>query len=166
MRKSFLWIAVLAMSLVASQPCQAKRVRTVRLSTYNIQHGAGMDEQIDYVRQAEIIRKAKAEVAAIQEVDSMTHRNGGRYALDEMRRKAKLPYATFAPAIDFQGGKYGVGLLSRKRPLSVKRIPLPGREESRMLLVAEFRNYVVACTHLSLTAEDRMNSVPVIVAEA
>ena len=166
MRKSFLWIAVLAMSLVASQPCQAKRVRTVRLSTYNIQHGAGMDEQIDYVRQAEIIRKAKAEVAAIQEVDSMTRRNGGRYALDEMRRKAKLPYATFAPAIDFQGGKYGVGLLSRKRPLSVKRIPLPGREEPRMLLVAEFRNYVVACTHLSLTAEDRMNSVPIIVAEA
>ena len=124
-----------------------------------------MDGKIDYVRQARILKKAHADVAAIQEVDSMTKRNGGTYALEEIGREAKM-FSTFAPAIKFQGGKYGIGILSKKRPLSVHRIPLPGREEPRMLLVAEFKHYVVACTHLSLTDEDRMASIPLIVEEA
>ena len=75
-------------------------------------------------------------------------------------------HATFAPAINFQGGKYGIGILSKKQPISVHRIPLPGREEKRMILVAEFKHYVVACTHLSLTDEDRILSIPLIVEEA
>ena len=138
---------------------------TLHLTSYNIQHGEGLDKKIDHARQAKILRKAHADVAAIQEVDSMTKRNGGLYSLEEIGRKAKM-HATFAPAINFQGGKYGIGLLSKKRPMSVRRIPLPGREESRMLLVAEFKHYVVACTHLSLTDDDRMASVPLIVEEA
>ena len=35
-----------------------------------------------------------------------------------------------------------------------------------MLLVAEFQHYVVACTHLSLTEEDRLASIPLIQEEA
>ena len=142
-----------------------KKVHTVRLTSYNIQHGQGMDGNIDLDRQARILRKARADVASIQEVDSATRRSEGRYTLGEIGRKAKM-FATFAPTIDYQGGKYGIGILSRKRPLSVRRIPLPGREEPRMLLVAEFKHYVVACTHLSLTEEDRMASIPLIVEEA
>lgn len=133
--------------------------------TYNIQHGKGMDEKIDYDRQARILQQAHADVVAIQEVDSVTKRNQGSYSLDEINRKAKM-FVTFAPAIDFQGGKYGVGILSKKRPISVRRIPLPGREEHRILLVAEFKHYVVACTHLSLTEEDCIASIPIIVEEA
>ena len=165
MKRTYLYMlfALLAAAFVA--PLQAKRVRTVRLTSYNIQHGEGLDKKIDHDRQARILRKAHADVAAIQEVDSVTKRNGGLYSLEEIGRKAKM-HATFAPAIKFQGGKYGIGILSKKRPLSVHRIPLPGREESRMLLVAEFKHYVVACTHLSLTDEDRLASVPIIVAEA
>lgn len=146
-------------------PVEARKVRTLHLTSYNIQHGEGLDGKIDHARQARILRKAHADVAAIQEVDSVTRRNGGLYSLEEIGRKAKM-FSTFAPAINFQGGKYGIGILSKKRPLSVHRIPLPGREESRMLLVAEFKHYVIACTHLSLTDEDRMASIPLIAAEA
>ena len=144
---------------------EAKKVRTLRLTSYNIQHGEGLDKKIDHARQARILRKAHADVAAIQEVDSVTRRNGGLYSLEEIGRKAKM-HSTFAPAIKFQGGKYGIGILSKKKPISVHRIPLPGREEPRMLLVAEFKHYVIACTHLSLTEEDRMASIPIIVEEA
>ena len=157
-----LLVALLALS---STSVQAKRVRTLRLTSYNIQHGAGLDGKIDHARQAKILRKARAQVAAIQEVDSVTKRNGGLYSLEEIGREAKM-FSTFAPAINFQGGKYGIGILSKKKPLSVHRIPLPGREEPRMLLVAEFKHYVVACTHLSLTDEDRMASIPIILEEA
>lgn len=160
-------VCLFALFLLAVLPAslQAKKVHTLRLTSYNIQHGEGLDKKIDHARQAKILRKAHADVAAIQEVDSVTKRNGGLYSLEEIGRKAKM-HATFAPAINFQGGKYGIGILSKKQPMSVRRIALPGREESRMLLVAEFRHYVVACTHLSLTDEDRMASVPIIVEEA
>ena len=165
MKNKSLWLILVLMVAVVAGPLQAKKVRTVRLTSYNIQHGAGLDGKIDYKRQARILRKAHADVAAIQEVDSVTKRNGRVYALEEIGREAKM-FSTFAPAINFQGGKYGIGILSKKRPLSVHRIPLPGREEPRMLLVAEFKHYVVACTHLSLTDEDRMASIPLIVEEA
>ncbi len=59
-------------------------------------------------------------------------------------------HARFCRAIDYDGGGYGVGLLSRDEPLAVRRIPLPGREEARVLLMAEFPGYVVCVTHLSL----------------
>lgn len=144
---------------------QARKVRTLRLTSYNIQHGRGLDDKIDHDRLAYVLREARTEVAAIQEVDSLTKRNGGVYALDEIASKLKM-YSTFAPAIDFQGGKYGVGILSKKAPLSVHRVALPGKEEPRVLLVAEFEHYVVGCTHLSLNEDDRLSSVPLIVEEA
>ena len=165
MKKLALFVLLAQLAAVLALPLQAKRVRTLRLTSYNIQHGAGLDGKIDHARQAKILRKAHADVAAIQEVDSVTKRNGGLYSLEEIGRKAKM-FSTFAPAIKFQGGKYGIGILSKKKPISVHRIPLPGREEPRMLLVAEFKHYVVACTHLSLTDEDRMASIPIILGEA
>ena len=165
MKRAILCLFIAFMGAAFSVSVQAKKVRTLRLTSYNIQHGEGLDKKIDHARQAKILRKAHADIAAIQEVDSVTKRNGGLYSLEEIGRKAKM-FSTFAPAINFQGGKYGIGILSKKQPLSVHRIPLPGREEPRMLLVAEFEHYVVACTHLSLTDEDRMASVPLIVEEA
>lgn len=165
MKKLIISTLLVLVATVFVAPVQARRVHKVRLTSYNIQHGKGMDGRIDYDRQARILRKAHADVAAIQEVDSATRRCEGLYSLGEIGRKAKM-YATFAPTIKYQGGKYGIGILSKKRPLSVHRIPLPGREEPRMLLVAEFKHYVVACAHLTLTDEDRMASLPLIVAEA
>ncbi|MCR4921591.1 MAG: endonuclease/exonuclease/phosphatase family protein [Bacteroidaceae bacterium] len=165
MKRTILAVLLLILATAISIPAGARRVRTLRLSSYNIQHGEGMDKKIDHARIADLLRQAECEVAAIQEVDSVTKRNGGVYALEEIGRHIGM-HATYAPAIDFQGGKYGIGILSKKRPLCVHRIALPGREERRMLLVAEFKDYVVACTHLSLTEADRMASVALIVEEA
>jgi len=53
-------------------------------------------------------------------------------------------------------------LLSRTEPFAVRSIPLPGREEARVLLMAEFPDYTVCVTHLSLTPEDRHASLPII----
>ncbi|MDO4558388.1 MAG: endonuclease/exonuclease/phosphatase family protein, partial [Planctomycetia bacterium] len=73
--------------------------------------------------------------------------------------------ATFGPAIDFQGGKYGVGILSKQKPLRSRTVPLPGREERRVLLIAEFPEFVCFCTHFSLTPEDRLRSAEIIATE-
>ena len=75
-------------------------------------------------------------------------------------------FPTYAPAIDFDGGKYGVGMLSKEKPVSYRYIALPGREEERVLLWVEFERYIFCCTHLSLTPEDRMLSLPILRREA
>lgn len=135
----------------------------LKIMTYNVRHLEGIDRVIDPSRTAAIINSQRPDVVMLQEVDSVTQRSSG---IDQMAALAKLTgmVPTFAKAIDFEGGGYGIGLLSRTAPLCVRRIPLPG-EEPRMLLVAEFDKYVVACTHLALEEDARMQSVPIILAQ-
>ena len=132
--------------------------------SYNIRNGIGMDEKRDLNRTAATITAENPDVVCVQEVDSVTGRSGGAYILGDLAKVTNM-HPTFAAAIDFMGGKYGIGILSKEEPLSVKRIALPGREEERALVIAEFSNYVVACTHLSLTPADQLASVQLIVNE-
>ena len=127
----------------------------MRLITYNIRNAKGMDNKTDYNRTAAVIKNAYADIIALQELDSATKRNGGEYALKILAEKTGLHFL-FGAAIAYQGGKYGVGILSKQKPLKWYTVNLPGREEERVLLVAEFKKYVIFCTHLSLTDADRL----------
>lgn len=150
---------IIALCLVAAtMPLGAQQLK---LMSYNIRHCEGMDRQIDYGRTAAVINAANADVVALQEVDSCTKRSDGKYTLKELADRTGMT-ATFAPAIDFDGGKYGIGLLSRTSPIKVFSRPLPGAEEARTMLVAEFEKYVICCVHLSLTPADRLKSIGII----
>ena len=138
---------------------------SLRLASYNIRNGRGMGNAVDYDRVAAAINRLAADVVAVQEVDSATGRSGGRDLLRELAERT-LTHRVYAPAIDFDGGKYGIGILSKEKPLAWRQVPLPGREEARTLLVVEFEKYVYCCVHLSLTEEDRMASLPIIRREA
>lgn len=133
----------------------------VKFMSYNIRNGRGADDVQDLGRIAEVIGRVAPDVVALQEVDSVTGRMNGRFIPEELGRMTGM-HARFCRAIDYDGGAYGVGLLSRDEPLAVRRIPLPGREEARVLFVAEFPGYVVCVTHLSLTPEDQRASLPII----
>lgn len=134
----------------------------VRLASYNVHNCIGMDNVRDYQRIANIIRQTGADVVALQELDSVTRRNGGVYALAELEKLTGL-YGTFAAAIPYDGGSYGIGILSKEKPLSCQTVPMPGREEKRTMLIAEFKDYVFCATHQSLTPADQLASVEVIV---
>ena len=56
-----------------------------RLMTYNLHNCIGMDNRRDYQRIADAIRQARPDVVALQELDSVTGRNGGIHALDTLR---------------------------------------------------------------------------------
>ena len=137
---------------------------TLKVMTYNVRHCAGMDLVLDYDRTATVIAQQQPDVVALQEMDSMTSRSEHLFQLGELANRTKY-HPVFGAAIDYDGGKYGVGILTRETPLSTKRIPLPG-EEPRVLLVVELQDYVIACTHLDLEEEPRLASVPLIVEEA
>lgn len=134
---------------------------TLKLMTYNIKNANGMDDVCNFQRIANVINNASPDVVAIQEVDSMTSRSGQKYVLGEIAERTQM-HAYFAPAIDFDGGKYGIGLLTRQVPVRLQTIPLPGREEARALILAEFEDYIYCCTHMSLTEEDRMESLKIV----
>lgn len=139
-------------------------VMTLRLMTYNIQHGAGMDDVIDLDRQTKVIMDATPDIVGLQEVDSCVKRSNRVHQAAVLAKSLDM-YSTFGPAIPLTGGKYGVAILSKEKPLSYHNIPLPGKEK-RTLLVCEFEEYVFACTHLALEEENRISSFDIIQEEA
>ena len=155
MKNIYCIICLLAMALSAHSQDYLK------LMSYNIRNAKGMDGVCNYQRIANVINNEAPDVVAVQETDSMTTRSKQTYVLGEIAERTQM-YANYAPAISFQGGKYGIGILSKEKPLNIKTCPLPGREEERMLMVAEFEDYFFACTHLSLTEEDRLASLEII----
>lgn len=137
----------------------------VRIMSYNIRHGSDINKVMNLAAQIEVMRKWNPDYIMVQEVDSMCTRSG---KINEAKVIADAlgMYPTFARAIDFEGGKYGVALLSREQPLSVERYPLPNNSEARVLLVCEFDDKVVACTHLSYERNEHEAPVSIINAAA
>jgi endonuclease/exonuclease/phosphatase family metal-dependent hydrolase len=132
--------------------------------SYNIRNANGMDRKTDYNRIASVILSKKPDVVALQELDSFTNRNQA-FALKEIGERSGYFYA-FSSAISFDGGKYGVGILSKVKPINIYKISLPGREEKRVLQIAEFKTFVIFNVHLSLVEEDRIASIKIINDEA
>lgn len=139
----------------------AQAQNTLKLMSYNIKNANGMDNVCNFQRIANVINNTSPDVVAIQEVDSMTNRSGQKYVLGEIADRTQM-HGYFAPAIDYDGGKYGIGLLTKQVPLRLQTLPLPGREEARTLILAEFADYIYCCTHMSLTEEDRMKSLELV----
>ena len=97
MRKWFIWAIVLIGCLpinkaLTQQSGDAER-NTLRIMSYNIRNGRGMDEVTDLGRIAEAIRKVAPDVVAVQEVDSVTgKKRRDRRAPDTGRTHPDVPY--------------------------------------------------------------------------
>ncbi len=148
-------------SYVAAISSPALAQRDIKMMTYNVRNAVGMDDVRNYQRIANAILAQQPEVVAIQELDSATKRSELDYVLGQIATRTNM-HPIYAPAIEYDGGRYGIGILARKEPISVSRHALPGREEKRAMVVAEFDDFVFACTHLSLTDDDRMASLGII----
>lgn len=130
--------------------------------SYNIRNCMGLAaDSMNVERVASVIRSERPMVVAVQEVDSCTGRSAGRDVLSELAAATGMK-GTYSAAIDYGGGRYGIGVLSDVAPMSVRRFALPGREEQRTLLIAEFAQFVFFATHLSLTGEDSFRSMEII----
>jgi len=140
---------------------EAGKKKEVTLMAYNVRNCRGLDNVTDYQRVADIINRIDPLVVALQELDSATQRSNGVVVLDELARLTGM-YPVYGASIPFQDGKYGVGILSKEKPLHWRSVPLPGREEKRSLLIVELNDVIVCCTHFSLTEEDRLESANII----
>ena len=131
------------------------------LMSYNVMHCAGIDDKVNIARTAEVIKRENPRFAGLQELDCKAAKRS--FGVDQPAELGRLTgmHATFAQAIPFQGGGYGVAVLSREKPLAVYRAPLPG-DEPRVLLLCEFEDCWFGTTHLALHETNRLAAVEII----
>ena len=89
--------------------------------TYNIHVGVGMDKKLDLQRIADVINKERPDLVGLQEVDRGVKRTEGKDEIVELAAMTRMDYA-FAHNLDYQGGQYGVAILSRSLIKSIDHI--------------------------------------------
>jgi len=164
-----------------SVPGSASSAIRLRLLTYNIKHGAGNDGVVDLERSAALIRSLDPDLVALQEIDNRTERTGG---VDQAARLGELTGMAhaFGRFMDYQGGQYGMAVLSKLPFTDATNHVLPEGAEPRssIALRAQLPNgageLIFAGIHFYNTEEERMaqarrlldvlgaESVPVILA--
>ena len=150
-----------AAAVVATASLRASGYDSMRIMSFNICHCAThyslsiTDE--DVRRTASVIAAESPDFVCLQEVDDKTTRSDG---IDETARLAELTgmYGTFGKARDYQGGGYGVAILSKQEPLSVSTRTIQG-SEARLLLICEFDDCFVATVHFDNNSDLRLESV-------
>jgi endonuclease/exonuclease/phosphatase family metal-dependent hydrolase len=130
--------------------------------SYNIHVGVGMDKRQDLVRIAEVIKRSRADLVGLQEVDRGVERTGRVDEMVELARLTGMDYA-FAHNLDYQGGQYGVAVLSRFPILAVDHRRYERRPERerrgfiRVEVLAGGRRVNFVTTHLDYqSAEGRL----------
>jgi endonuclease/exonuclease/phosphatase family metal-dependent hydrolase len=141
-------VRILAIFLLAWAAFAAQ----IRVLSYNIRHGQGMDGKVEVARIAAVIRSVQPDLAALQEVDRNVGRSGRVDQAAELGRLTGLE-ALFGRTIDLDGGEYGNAVLTA---LPVKRWtnhPLPGAEP-RGVIEADCGDFVFFATHLDVGRDE------------
>lgn len=141
---------------------------SLKVMAYNVHHcnpPARTDGFIDVPAIARVINDAKPDLVALQEIDVNTERSGkGENQARELGRLTGMHFF-FAKAIDYQGGEYGVAVLSKFPILdsTAYPLPLPKGTSGEPRVVAAIKVEVTkglpvwfASTHLDLKEETRL----------
>ena len=93
-------------------PAATATKKTLRIMTYNIHVGVGMDKKLNLERIAEVINRERPDLVGLQEVDRGVKRTEGKDQIAELAKLTRMDFS-FAHNLDYQGGQYGVAILSR-----------------------------------------------------
>lgn len=103
---------VLCLALAACAAPTSGGSGALRVLSYNIHAGKDAQQQPNVERVAAIIDSLDADIVMLQEVDRRTARAGGADHLAELERLTGM-HAAFGKSLDYQGGDYGIAILSR-----------------------------------------------------
>lgn len=138
---------------------------SIRLATYNTHRCEGWETQTNvdranYNNTAKVISLIDPDVIALQELDKFTTWHPHDQLQELADRTGMKP--CYCKTIDYRGGDYGIGILSKREPLRTVSGDLPGTE-ARKFFLAEFDDYIFIATHLChLETTNRAQSVEII----
>ena len=127
--------------------------------TYNIHVGVGMDKKLDLSRIAGVINSQHPDLVGLQEVDRGVERTQRIDEIAEIAKMTRMDYA-FAFNLRYQGGQYGVAILSRYPIRAIDHRLYKNRREAErrgfirieVNLAGSVLNFVT--THLDYQYED------------
>ncbi len=93
------------------------------IATYNVRHGEDVFTDVGCI--GRFLADSNVDIAGLQEIDIGTNRMNGTDVLQNIAQGGKYPFSYFARAMNFDGGEYGVGIVSRYPILRAQTIPLP-----------------------------------------
>lgn len=147
---------------------------TIRVMVYNIHAGRDAGGMDNLQRVADVVRGADADVVLLQEVDRGTRRSGGVDQLAVLARLTRF-HGAFGRSLTYQGGEYGIAVLSRWPIAAQRTVPLPvdppqersgGAYEPRVALVVTVSSpagdLTVVNTHIDASREDRWRAQEII----
>lgn len=104
--------------------------------SYNIRHGRGGDDVVTLPRTATVLRHLGPDIVGLQEVDHRVARSGGAPQADSLGKLLDM-HAAFGAFMPYQGGEYGMAILSRHPIVGQASIRLPTGNEPRIALRAD-----------------------------
>ncbi len=110
----------------------------IRIVSYNIRHGRGMDDSVDLARTARVLRALTPDIVGLQEVDVGVARSGRLNEPAVLGELLSMRHR-FGAFMQYQGGQYGLALLSRFPILAARSIELPTGNEPRVALIADLQ---------------------------
>lgn len=132
---------------------------TLRVMTYNIHHGEGLDGKVDLLRIAQLIQREGADIVALQEVDKGVARTARRDFPAELAELTGMA-CVFSNNFPYQGGEYGNAVLTRFPVLRVTNTPYQmlreGEQRGLLQLVLDVRGreLVFMNTHIDYRPDD------------
>jgi endonuclease/exonuclease/phosphatase family metal-dependent hydrolase len=130
----------------------------LRIASYNIKHGQGEDGKVDLSRAASVLGNLRPDIIGLQEVDLKVQRSGRANQPQELAAQLKMKHK-FSKFMDYQGGEYGLAILSRYPIVKTHAVKLPPGGEPRVALACEIelpsgRKIVAVNLHFDWVKDD------------
>ena len=137
-------------------PAQEPASETLRLATYNVGVFSKSGTNTTFMVVA-MMKELGVCALSMNELDSCNTRHQVFQLKTFAREMGSWDY-TYAPALDYKGGWYGIGITSDPKLNIIKRFRLKlskaGGSEVRALAVNEFQDFVFCSTHLDHKSKD------------
>lgn len=143
--------------------------QSIKTDVTFVQYNVGVFNKFDGSGVEAVARAVKemgGDIVSLNELDSCAMRTGFVNQIAALAEEMGGWNMSYASAMPFDGGAYGVGVISSPeyKVLSSCKIPLPrsGGYEPRAVAVVEYEDFVFASTHLDVVKGAQSSQVEVI----
>ena len=119
-------------------PDQTLEQRYLRIVSYNMRRGLGTDNRTDLRRTTALLANCRPDIVGLQEVDRNVRRSDQTDQPQTLATALDM-HVEFGSFMEYDGGQYGLAILSRFPVEHTERFRLPAGNEPRVALLVTVR---------------------------